>query len=457
MKLINSTIHALSPIDGRYAEQTAELKPIFSEFGLMRYRLLIEIKWLLKLASEPQIKDIKPLSKKAQKFLINLFDNFNDNDAKQVKLIEQKTNHDVKSIEYFLKEKIKKHTELSRYSEFLHFALTSEDINNLAYALMIQEARTQCLLPAMHILIQHLSMMANNYADIPMLSHTHGQPATPTTVGKELANFVVRLDHQYREFSHILIQGKFNGTVGNFNAHFVAFPEVDWENICQDFVEDFGLTFNTYTTQIEPHDYIAELCHALIRFNNILLGLNRDIWNYIALNYFTQKSKKTEIGSSTMPHKINPIDFENSEGNLGLANVLMEHFANKLTISRWQRDLSDSTVMRNIGVTFAHSLLAYQSTFKGLNKLAVNTEFLEHELEQHYEVLAEAIQTVMRRYSIDKPYEKLKALTRGKKIDTAKLVAFIDELALPNNVKLRLKQLTPKNYLGIAVKLAKMV
>lgn len=457
METSNNYLFAISPVDGRYRAQTESLNFLVSEFALIRNRLLIEINWLIKLASEPKITNLKPITKNSIKFLQNLIANFSLKDAAEIKKIEIKINHDVKSIEYFLKNKIKNHIELSQFSEFIHFALTSEDVNNLAYALMIKSTINDILNPEMQLLILQLRTMAHKYATIPMLARTHGQPATPTTMGKELANFVARLENQLIQFKKIIFKGKFSGAVGNFNAHFIAIANFPWEQFCTDFVKELGLEFNLYTTQIEPHDYIAEICHSFIRFNNILLDLNRDIWEYIALNYFTQKLNAMEVGSSTMPHKINPIDFENSEGNLGIANCLFEHFANKLPISRLQRDLSDSTVMRNIGTSFAHTLLAYKSLSKGLAKLEINSAILKNELNQHYEVLGEAIQTLMRLHGIDKPYEKLKEFLRSQKIDENKLRQFIDNLNLPEAEKKRLRNLKPENYLGIAVKLAKKI
>ena len=438
----------ISPLDGRYKEQLIDLRNIFSEFNLMRTRLRVEIEWL---------KTIKKISKPAQKFLDGLVNNFNDKEIKQIKKFERETNHDVKAVEYFLRAKIAKHKELSKYSEFIHFGCTSEDINNLAYALMIKSAHEQVLLPIMLELINKLTALAKQNASVPMLARTHGQPATPTTVGKEFANFVVRFKRQYNQLKKAEIMGKMNGAVGNFNAHYAAYPEINWLKLSRNFVTELGLTWNSHTTQIEPHDYIAELCDIMARFNTILIGLDRDIWGYISLNYFKQKIKANEVGSSTMPHKVNPIDFENSEGNLGIANALYKHFAEKLPISRWQRDLTDSTVLRNIGVAFAHSILAYKSTLKGLNKLEINRELLSYDLQQHPEVLAEALQTMMRRYGIEKPYEQLKTLTRGQKITQEILRNFINELPLPTAAKKQFSQLTPSDYLGIATKLARKI
>ncbi len=417
----------------------------------------MEIRWLEWLAETPEISEVPPLSAAAQKLLHSLYDNFSLEHAQHIKTIEAQTNHDVKALEYFIKERCKDNTELTRVSEFIHFGCTSEDINNLAYGLLLKQVRADVLLPCMDQLIHALREMARLYAKQPMLSRTHGQAASPTTVGKELANVVARLQRQYQQLDDVTIYGKFNGAVGNFNAHHIAYPEVDWVGTSQAFVEHLGLHCNTWTTQIEPHDYLAEFFHALIRFNHILLDLNRDIWGYISLGYFKQKLKAGEVGSSTMPHKVNPIDFENSEGNLGLANAILEHLANKLPVSRWQRDLTDSTVLRNMGVGIGHSLLAYQATLQGLHKLEINLARIEQDLDANWEVLGEAIQTVMRRYGIEQPYEKLKTLTRGQTIDATTLAAFIDNLALPPDVKMRLKQLTPRTYIGRAVELTEQI
>jgi adenylosuccinate lyase len=450
-----SQLTALSPLDGRYSNKVNELQPIFSEYGLIHYRIIVETKLLQALAANPKIKELKPLSQQATNFLNDIVSKFNEKDAQRIKVIEAKTNHDVKAVEYFIKEKIANNPELKKISEFIHFGCTSEDINNLAYGLMLKTALSKCLAPIMAKLIQTLTALAHNYANTAMLSRTHGQPASPTTMGKEIANFVARLRRQYKQLTDIPIMGKLNSSVGNYNAFIASFPETDWQAISKKFVESLGLMWNPYTTQIEPHDTMAELYDAISRFNTILIDFNRDIWGYIALGYFKQKLKPDEIGSSAMPHKVNPIDFENAEGNLGIANALLHHFSAKLPISRWQRDLSDSTTLRNIGVAFAHSLLAYKSTLTGISKLNIDKQCLNEDLEQNWEVIAEAIQTVMRRYYIEKPYEKLKKLTRGKKIDKQALHAFIDTLDLPTTVKKDLKNLTPQNYLGIAVKLAK--
>ncbi len=450
-----SQLTALSPLDGRYLNKASELQPIFSEYGLIYFRIIVETKLLQALAANPKIKELKSLGQQATNFLNNIITKFNEKDVHRIKVIEAKTNHDVKAIEYFLKEKIADNPELKKISEFIHFGSTSEDINNLAYGFMLKTALRKHVAPVMTNLIQTLTTLAHDHADLAMLSRTHGQPASPTTMGKEIANFVARLKRQYKQLIDIPIMGKLNGSVGNYNAFIAAYSEADWQAISKKFVESLGLTWNPYTTQIEPHDAMAELYDAISRFNTILIDFNRDMWGYIALQYFKQKLKPDEIGSSAMPHKVNPIDFENAEGNLGIANALLHHFSAKLPISRWQRDLSDSTTLRNIGVAFAHSLLAYKSTLTGISKLNIDKQRLNEDLEQNWEVIAEAIQTVMRRCNIEKPYEKLKKLTRGKKIDKQKLHAFIDTLDLPITVKKELKNLTPQNYLGIAIKLAK--
>lgn len=452
-----TTLTAISPIDGRYASQVAELRSSLSEFGLIHARLTVEIRWLQALANHPEIKEIPALSKSANIFLEALIQEFTLDDALRIKEIEKTTNHDVKALEYFLKEKCLQHDEIQHISEFIHFACTSEDINNLSYALMVKATREQHLLSLIDQIIKTITQYAHDFADMPMLSRTHGQPATPTTMGKELANVVYRLKRQKKQLKNIALLGKINGAVGNFNAHTCAYPCVDWSSLSEQFVTNLGLEYNPYTTQIEPHDYLAELFDACTRINTVLIDLSRDIWGYISLNYFKQKMVAGEIGSSTMPHKVNPIDFENAEGNLGIANALFHHFATKLPISRWQRDLTDSTVLRNIGSAFAHSTLAYKALLKGLKKLEINQKALEQDLNNHWEVLAEPIQTVMRRYGIEAPYEKLKELTRGKDLDQANITAFIDTLALPDEVKHSLKQLSPANYLGLAASLSKAV
>jgi adenylosuccinate lyase len=423
----------------------------------MRFRLQVEIRWLLALAAAPDIIEVAPFSKQARQFLIDLGENFTVADAEQIKAFERVTNHDVKAVEYFLKEKIAAVPELAASKEFIHFACTSEDINNLAYALMLQSARRDNVLPRMDALIRLLTELAQQHAAQPMLARTHGQPATPTTLGKEFANIVARLRRQRDYFADSPLLGKCNGAVGNFNAHLIAYPDVDWPALSKHFIEELGLEYNPYTTQIEPHDYIAEFCDALARFNTILIDTARDIWGYISLGYFKLKTKAGEVGSSTMPHKVNPIDFENAEGNLGVANSLLQHFAAQLPRSRWQRDLCDSTLLRNLGVAFAHGLIAYQSLAQGLQKLAIDAEQINQDLNQHWEILAEAIQTVLRRYGGATPYEQLKELTRGKTVDPAQLKDFINALDLPVEAKNRLLQLTPHTYLGNAVELAQEI
>ncbi len=446
---------ALSPIDGRYSTKTAQLRDYFSEYALFKYRVLVEIRWLETLANTTAIKEIPKFSTQAKKVLSNIIQEFNLADAEQIKTIEKTTNHDMKAVEYFLKEKIKGNKELNAVSEFIHFACTSEDINNLAYALMLQQARGQVILPNCKEIIDAIEQLANQYAQQPLLSRTHGQPASPTTMGKEMRNIAKRLARQYKTLSTIEIMGKINGATGNFNAHLIAYPDVDWLKISRQFVEDLGLHWQSHTTQIEPHDYIAELCNAMARFNTVLIDFNRDVWGYISLGYFKQKTLIGEIGSSTMPHKVNPIDFENSEGNLVMANAILNCLAERLPISRWQRDLVDSTLLRNSGVGFAHSLIAYQASLKGIHKLEINPVAIEADLNDNWEILAEAIQTVMRRYGIANPYEKLKTLTRGKKITAARLKTFINALELPVKVKTQLLSLTPTTYIGNASSQAK--
>jgi adenylosuccinate lyase len=451
-----SATTALTPLDGRYGGKTAELRPIFSEFGLIKYRCLVEVRWLQALAQEPNIAEVPAFSDSAVAALEDIIQNFSVADAEVVKSIEATTNHDVKAVEYFLKQRCESVPELHKVSEFLHFACTSEDINNLSYALMLLDARDQVVVPTFKTVIDAISQLASDYAEIPMLARTHGQPASPTTLGKEMRNVVARLEGQLRQIEQVDVLGKINGATGNYNAHTVAYPEVDWEQFSNRFVASLGLTWNPLTTQIEPHDYMAEMFHAVMRFNTILLDFDRDIWSYISIGYFKQKVVAGEVGSSTMPHKVNPIDFENSEGNLGLANAVFDHLANKLPISRWQRDLTDSTVLRNIGVGFGYTVLACSATLKGIGKLAVNEAALRADLEQNWAVLGEAIQTVMRRYDIPEPYEKLKALTRGKDgIDQAALVEFIAKLDVPQSVKDELSKLTPASYIGLAAKLAR--
>ncbi len=447
---------AVSPVDGRYADKTAPLRPLFSEYGLIRQRVRVEVRWLQALAGHPAISEVPPLSESADRVLNAIVADFSLADAQRVKEIERVTNHDVKALEYFLKEKIAGNPELEAIREFIHFACTSEDINNLAYALMLQEARQQVLLPLLDQVLAALRHLAHDYAGQPMLSHTHGQPATPTTLGKEMANVAYRLQRQREQLAGIALLGKINGAVGNYNAHRVAYPDVDWERLASDFVtQALGLSWNPYTTQIEPHDYMAELFDALARANTILLDFCRDIWGYVSIGCFRQKTVTGEVGSSTMPHKVNPIDFENAEGNLGVANALLTHLAGKLPLSRWQRDLTDSTVLRTVGTGLAHSLIAWQSCLKGIGRLEVDSERLLADLNANWEVLAEAIQTVMRRYGSEAPYEQLKALTRGQRVEAATLRAFIAELPLPDEAKQRLLALTPESYLGNAVEQAR--
>ncbi len=450
-----NSLSAVSPIDGRYGSKTDTLRPIFSEYGLVRHRVLVEVRWLQHLAVSAQISEVPAFSTHAQSVLDNIVEQFSLEDAQRVKNIERSTNHDVKAVEYFLKEKIAGNAELEKVSEFIHFACTSEDINNLSHALMLTEARNQIILDQLDELINSIRKMAHDYADIPMLSHTHGQPASPTTVGKEMANVVARLQRQRQQIAAVEMLGKINGAVGNYNAHLSAYPEIDWPAFARGFVTSLGLSWNPYTIQIEPHDYIAELFDALARFNTILLDFDRDIWTYISMGYFKQKTVAGEVGSSTMPHKVNPIDFENSEGNLGLANAIFGHLAAKLPVSRMQRDLTDSTVLRNLGVGIAHSLIAWQSTLRGINKLEVNEARLAAHLDDNQEVLAEPVQTVMRRYGIEKPYEKLKELTRGQRIDATAMRAFIEKLDIPETAKQQLLALTPASYIGNAAQQAK--
>ena len=452
-----SSLTAVSPVDGRYGSKTADLRPIFSEFGLIRHRVLVEVRWLQFLSQSVEIKEVPEFSAHTSVILNSIIDDFSETDAHRVKNIERTTNHDVKAVEYFIKEKFVGNKELEAISEFVHFACTSEDINNLSYALMMREGRNQILLPLLDELINTIKTMAHTHADISMLSYTHGQPASPSTIGKELANVVYRLQRQRDQVASTELLGKMNGAVGNYNAHFSAYPNLDWEKMAEEFITSLGLNFNPYTIQIEPHDYIAELFDALSRFNTILLDFDRDIWSYISIGYFKQKTIAGEVGSSTMPHKVNPIDFENSEGNLGIANAIFTHLAQKLPVSRLQRDLTDSTVLRNLGVGIAHSVIAYQSTLRGLTKLEVNTVKLNEILDNNWEVLAEPIQTVMRRYAIEKPYEKLKELTRGNKVDQASMLAFIEGLDIPQDEKDRLAKLTPMNYIGNASEQAKKV
>jgi len=452
-----SSLSAISPVDGRYGSKTASLRPIFSEYGLIKNRVIVEIRWLQKLAKNPAIEEVAPLSDTANALLNDIISSFSEEDALRVKEIERTTNHDVKAVEYLLKEKIAHNAELHAITEFIHFACTSEDINNLSHALILKAGRDDVLIPIVDKVIDAIKQLAGKYADMPMLARTHGQTASPTTMGKEMANVVARLRRQRTQITQIPLLGKINGAVGNYNAHLSAYPTVDWEENANDFVTSLGLEWNPYTTQIEPHDYIAELYDAVARLNTILIDFDRDIWGYISQGYFKQRTIAGEIGSSTMPHKVNPIDFENSEGNLGIANAIMGHLAIKLPISRWQRDLTDSTVLRNLGVGFAHSIIAYEATLKGISKLEINEAKLAQDLDNAWEVLAEPIQTVMRRYNIEKPYEKLKELTRGNTITKETLATFIDTLEIPEEEKVRLAALTPASYIGNAADQARKI
>ena len=448
---------AISPLDGRYLSKTGELAPYFSEFALMRYRVLVEVNWLIALASQEGIGELAPIPPALQDELRALHDRFNLDDARRIKEIEATTNHDVKAVEYFIKEKLAAQPDPGARLEFVHFACTSEDINNLAYGLMLKGGRDEVLLPVIEELIGRLRQLSHEFAEQPLLSRTHGQPASPTTVGKEFANVVYRLQRQRDQIATAPILGKINGAVGNFNAHLVAYPDIDWPGFARNFVEGLELTWNPYTTQIEPHDYVAELLDAVSRFNTVLLDFNRDIWGYIGLSYFRQKTVAGEVGSSTMPHKVNPIDFENSEGNLGLANAVMAHLAAKLPVSRWQRDLTDSTVIRNLGAGLAHSLIACRSTLKGINKLELDSQAIDKDIDACWETLAEPIQTVMRRYRIEQPYEKLKALTRGKDVTQASVREFIQTLDIPQAARAELLALTPRTYIGNAIRQAQAV
>ncbi|MBL4828702.1 MAG: adenylosuccinate lyase [Aliivibrio sp.] len=448
-----SALTAVSPIDGRYGSKTIALRSIFSEYGLLKYRTIVEVRWLQKLAATSSIAEVPAFSVEANQFLDKIASEFSEDDALRIKEIERTTNHDVKAVEYFLKEKVADVKELHAVNEFIHFACTSEDINNLSHALMLKEARATVMLPEIRNVIDAIKNLAQEYRTIPLLSRTHGQPASPSTLGKEMANVAYRMERQYKQIENVEILGKINGAVGNYNAHLSAYPEIDWHQYSEEFVTSLGIDWNPYTTQIEPHDYIAEMFDALARFNTILIDFDRDVWGYIALGHFKQRTIAGEIGSSTMPHKVNPIDFENSEGNLGLANAMFGHLATKLPISRWQRDLTDSTVLRNLGVGCGYAIIAYTSTLKGISKLQVNQAALEAELDKNWEVLAEPVQTIMRRYGIEKPYEKLKELTRGKRIDGEGMRLFIDSLEVPEHEKERMKQMTPANYIGEAVKL----
>lgn len=453
----STALMAISPLDGRYQDKVTELRAIFSEYGLIKFRVIVEIRWLEMLSEFANLPEIPRLGSHAKKILNDIIDNFSLQDALRIKHIESGINHDVKSVEYFIKEKIGGNEELSAISEFIHFGCTSEDINNLAYSLMLHTARHQCILPALDDLMLLLKKFAHDHAGLAMLARTHGQPATPTTVGKEIANVIARLQRQIDQLNNVLLLGKINGASGNYNAFAIAYPETDWQCLSKNFVSRLGLSWNPYTTQIEPHDTIAEFFAVMLRINTIVLDFDRDTWAYISVNYFKQKSFSNEVGSSTMPHKVNPIDFENSEGNLGIANALFEHMIAKLPVSRWQRDLSDSTVLRNIGVAVGHSLLAYQATCKGVSKLEPNHAVIHADLDNHWEILGEAVQTVMRRYKLEQPYEKLKAFTRGKPVNKALIQQFINELSLPEEAKKQLLDLTPADYIGYAEELAKRI
>lgn len=452
-----TALSAVSPIDGRYGSKTSQLRDVFSEYGLIRFRVLVEVRWLQQLSQHAQIAEVEPFSDAANQLLNDLVDNFSIEQAQRIKEIENTTNHDVKAVEYFIKETIADNAELNAVSEYIHFACTSEDINNLSHALMLKAGRDSVVLPALTEITDRLAEMAQQFADVPMLSRTHGQTASPTTVGKEIANVVYRLRRQLEQISSVPLLGKINGAVGNYNAHLSAYPDIDWQANAQHFIEGLGLSFNPYTTQIEPHDYMAELFDALSRSNTILIDFARDIWGYISLGYFKQKTIAGEVGSSTMPHKVNPIDFENAEGNMGLANALFGHLTAKLPISRWQRDLTDSTVLRNMGVGMGYSMIAYASLKKGLGKLELNEFRLQEDLDNCWEVLAEPIQTVMRRYGIEKPYEKLKALTRGNVIDQATIKTFVEGLDMPEQAKADLIAILPSTYIGNAVEQAKKI
>jgi adenylosuccinate lyase len=450
-----STLSALSPLDGRYASKIDGLRPWLSEAAFMRQRVLVEVHWLIAL-SQAKLPDFPCFSANAEAVLLKLVTDFSDKDAERIKAIEAVTNHDVKAVEYWMKEKVVGHAELEKASEFIHFACTSEDINNTSHGLMLKGARQEVILPKLRELLSALTNLAVVNAEVPMLSRTHGQPASPTTLGKEMANVAMRLQRAIANIEKVPLLGKMNGAVGNYNAHLSAYPDVDWESFSKEVVEKrLGLEFNPYTIQIEPHDYMAELFDAIARANTILLDMNRDIWGYISVGYFKQKTKAGEIGSSTMPHKVNPIDFENSEGNLGIANALLKHLSEKLPVSRWQRDLTDSTVLRNLGTALGHSLLAYDSALKGLGKLETNPERLAEDLNNCWEVLAEPVQTVMRRFGVPNPYEQLKELTRGKGITPEGLRSFIQGLAIPDDAKKLLLEMTPASYIGKATELAK--
>lgn len=453
-----SELTAISPVDGRYGARLDNLKEIFSEFGLIKNRVKVEVFWLRMLANHPGFPEIPKLSTEAENHLIKLVDEFSLEMAQRVKEIERTTNHDVKAVEYLIKEHFASNEELMAVSEFVHFACTSEDINNLAYALMLKDARADVIIPEMDKLIAKVVEMAQEMANIPMMARTHGQPASPTSAGKEWANVAYRLQRQAKQLMQVQIMGKINGATGNYNAHLASYPDVNWYELSEQFVQSLGLLWNPYTTQIEPHDYIAEYFHAMQRFNTILIDFDRDIWSYISVGFFKQKTVAGEIGSSAMPHKVNPIDFENSEGNLGIANAIFDHLGQKLPISRWQRDLTDSTVLRNLGVGVAHTIISLQATMKGLGKLEVNAEAMADDLDSNWEVLAEAIQTVMRRHGFEKPYEKLKDLTRGQRVNKEIMQNFVDSLeGLPDDAKQYLRELTPATYIGNAARQAETI
>ena len=449
-----TSLTAISPIDGRYGNKTENLREIFSEFGFIKYRIIVEIHWLQALAQEEKIQEVPALSNDANRYLQNIIESFSIQDAERVKEFEKTTNHDVKAVEYFLKETFSKQEELDSIKEFIHFACTSEDINNISHALMLKDAREQVINPFLNTIITDLQSLTARYAELAMMSRTHGQSASPTTLGREIGVFVFRLQRQLDQLAQCNLLGKMNGAVGNYNAHLIAYPEVDWPELSNNVINRLGLKCNPYTTQIESHDYMAELFHCLIRANTILLDFSRDIWSYISLGYFKQKVVAGEVGSSTMPHKVNPIDFENAEGNLGIANALLSHLAEKLPVSRWQRDLTDSTSIRNIGTAIGHCCIAYQSCLKGVSKLEAAPDVIAKDLDNAWELLAEPIQTVMRRYAIENPYEQLKALTRGEAMSQATIRQFIENLDIPENEKHRLLALTPSSYIGNAIKQA---
>jgi len=451
------SLTAISPIDGRYAAKTESLRGIFSEYGLIYHRLVVEIRWLQTLSRTADIDEVPEFSEAANTMLESIIENFDPSEAQRIKEIERTTNHDVKAVEYYLKQQVAQNPELDAVSEFIHFACTSEDINNLSYALMLKSGRDHILMPMANEALDMITRLAHQYAAVPMMSRTHGQPASPTTLGKEFANVAFRMRRQLKQIEAVEILAKLNGAVGNYNAHLSAYPGSDWPTIARQFVESMGVGWNPYTTQIEPHDYIAELFDALARFNTIMIDFSRDIWSYISIGYFKQMAIAGEVGSSTMPHKVNPIDFENAEGNFGIANAVLHHLAQKLPVSRWQRDLTDSTVLRNLGTGIGHTIIALDSLKRGIDKLEVNADAIAADLEHNWEVLAEPIQTVMRRYGIEQPYEKLKALTRGQKIDAEAIRQFVEALEIPDSAKQELIKLTPSAYIGNAIEQAKKI